>query len=70
MFGFNYVLRILIREQIYTNLNNGLPAYRFATSGLQTLVDQNFVAQEMLEEIPVVPNPYYGYSSYEKYSNR
>ena len=53
------------QEQIYTNLNNGLPAYRFATSGLQTLVDQNFVAQEMLEEIRVVPNPYYGYSSYE-----
>lgn len=53
------------QEQVYTGINNGLPAYRFSTSGLQTLVDQNMVAQEMLEEIRVVPNPYYGYSAYE-----
>jgi hypothetical protein len=53
------------QEQVFTNVNDGLPAYRFGTSGLQTMVDQNLVAQEMLEEIRVVPNPYYGYSSYE-----
>jgi len=53
------------QEEVFTNLNGGVPAYRFGTSGLQTLVDQNFVAQQMLEEIRVVPNPYYAYSSYE-----
>jgi hypothetical protein len=53
------------QEQVFTNVNDGLPAYRFGTSGLQTMVDQNLVAQQMLEEIRVVPNPYYAYSSYE-----
>lgn len=56
------------QEEVFTGINNGLPAYRFGTSGLQTLVDQNMVAQEMLEEIRVVPNPYYAYSSYENSS--
>jgi hypothetical protein len=53
------------QEKEYTGINNGLPAYRFSTSGLHTLTDQNMVAQEMLEEIRVVPNPYYAYSAYE-----
>ncbi|MBL7899931.1 MAG: T9SS type A sorting domain-containing protein [Crocinitomicaceae bacterium] len=53
------------QEKIYTGLNNGLPAYRFSTSGIATLTQQIGIAVEALDEIRVVPNPYYAYSSYE-----
>lgn len=53
------------QDEVYTGLNNGLPAYRFSTSGLQTEVNQNAMAQEMLNEINIVPNPYYAFSAYE-----
>ncbi|MBK8927300.1 MAG: T9SS type A sorting domain-containing protein [Crocinitomicaceae bacterium] len=54
------------QEKNFTGINDGLPAYRFSTNGLQTLTDQNQTAIESLSRIKVVPNPYYAYSSYEK----
>lgn len=53
------------QEKVFTNINNGLPAYRFTTQGLQTVINENTVAAEMLDEIRIVPNPYYAYSAYE-----
>jgi hypothetical protein len=53
------------QEEVYTNLNGGLPAYRFNTSAVATQTNVMPVATEALNEIRIVPNPYYGYSSYE-----
>lgn len=48
-----------------TSENDGFPLYAFSTEGLgveHQLVD---VAKDALDEIRVVPNPYYAYSAYE-----
>jgi len=49
-----------------TNINNGHPAYRFKLEG-KTAVDASTDAEidAAMDMINVVPNPYYGYSSYE-----
>lgn len=46
------------------NTNN--PMYAFNTADLKTTTSDNVSAQEALELINVVPNPYYTYSGYEK----
>lgn len=46
------------------NLN--FPMYRFNTSGLHTVLNDNITAKNALDLINVVPNPYYAYSEYEK----
>jgi hypothetical protein len=48
--------------------NNNFPMYTFNTSDISTLYDQNDIAKNALDQIRVVPNPYYGSSAYE--SNR
>lgn len=45
--------------------NNGLPLYTFSTSGLAVQTNVAEVANEMLDIINVVPNPYYAFSGYE-----
>jgi hypothetical protein len=46
--------------------NNSQPMYDFSVSGDQTaLSNQEVKAKTALDLIQVVPNPYYGYSSYE-----
>ncbi len=45
--------------------NDGYPVYNFNTMGLETETNVTSVANEALENIKVVPNPYYGYSEYE-----
>jgi hypothetical protein len=45
--------------------NNNFPLYNFNTSELATLFDQNDIAKSALDKIKIVPNPYYGSSSYE-----
>ena len=40
-------------------LNNGLPLYMFGTDGYVTLTGQQDVAETFLDEINIVPNPYY-----------
>ena len=52
--------------------NNWDPLYRFSTADVATRVNEVTVLEDMLEEISVVPNPYYAYSQYEtnKLDNR
>lgn len=45
--------------------NAGLPLYRFKTTGLAVENNVLATAQDALEMINVVPNPYYGFSGYE-----
>ncbi len=53
------------QTETYTGINNGLPAYRFSTNGIETRFDRNDVAVSALDKINIVPNPYYAYSEYE-----
>jgi hypothetical protein len=46
--------------------NQWYPMYEFSTRGLQTLKNQQVVAENALDLIDIVPNPYYAYSSYEQ----
>lgn len=45
--------------------NNDLPYYQFSLKDLVPSVNDEETAKNSLELIRVVPNPYYGYSSYE-----
>lgn len=45
-------------------INGGLPLYRFSTDDLAPTKSQT-VGEDFLDEIKVVPNPYYAYSEYE-----
>lgn len=45
--------------------NNNFPIYSFNTSEIATLFNQVDVAKNALDKIKIVPNPYYGSSSYE-----
>jgi hypothetical protein len=48
-----------------TGENEGRPAYSFSTEGLAVETDNTEVAVNHLDQIRVVPNPYYAYSAYE-----
>ena len=63
---------VIDTDNITNAQNNWDPLYRFSTSDVATRTEQNPVLVEMLEEINVVPNPYYAYSQYEtnKLDNR
>lgn len=52
-------------EPIEPTQNNGLPLYMFGTDGYATLTGQYEVAESFLDEINIVPNPYYAFSGYE-----
>jgi len=45
--------------------NEGLPLYTFSTNGLATVNDNMPTAENALDLINVVPNPYYAFSGYE-----
>ncbi len=45
--------------------NDNFPAYQFSTNDIYTITNENEVAKNALDIIRVVPNPYYGYSTYE-----
>ena len=46
--------------------NNGYPMYQFTTKNIAPeKVEQVADVDNMLQEINIVPNPYYGYSNYE-----
>lgn len=53
-------------------VNGGLPLYNFSTTDLAPTFNNNSVLQDGLEDIKIVPNPYYAYSTYEtdKLDNR
>jgi hypothetical protein len=50
---------------VNTDRNGGLGLYTFSTEGLQTVTEVNSVQEDGLDEIGVVPNPYYAFSGYE-----
>ncbi len=52
--------------------NNWNPFYRFSTRNVATVLNDEATLDEALEEVNVVPNPYYAYSQYEtgKLDNR
>jgi hypothetical protein len=52
-------------DTIANSKNNNYPMYTFNTSEISTLYDQMAVAKNALDLIRIVPNPYYGSSSYE-----
>jgi hypothetical protein len=56
---------LLTTDTSRTPLNNNFPMYTFNTSDIATLYQQPNVAKNALDLIRVVPNPYYGSSSYE-----
>ncbi|MEO6304378.1 MAG: hypothetical protein ABIP51_14530 [Bacteroidia bacterium] len=45
--------------------NNNFPMYKFNTSDIATMFEEATTAKSALDLIRVVPNPYYGSSSYE-----
>ena len=45
--------------------NGGIPQFEFNTSNIATKTYESVVGSNALETIRVVPNPYYGFSSYE-----
>ena len=48
------------------DINNGYPMYQYSMDGFETEYNNPEKAESDLDEIRVVPNPYYAYSSYEK----
>jgi hypothetical protein len=50
---------------LQTSINGGMPLYNFSTKGMAPEFNRADLAQAMLDEIRVVPNPYYAYSKYE-----
>ena len=46
-------------------INDDYPAYRFNTSDIATITSDIETAENALDLIRVVPNPYYAYSGYE-----
>jgi len=45
--------------------NNGFPTYKFSTKNIAPETNFEKVHEDLLSEINVVPNPYYGFSTYE-----
>jgi hypothetical protein len=56
---------LLTTDVAATPQNNNFPMYSFNTSDIATLFQQADVTKNALDLIKVVPNPYYGSSSYE-----
>ena len=59
-------------DEVEEAVNNWDPIYRFDTEDVAAQIGEVTVLEEMLEEINIVPNPYYAYSQYEtnKLDNR
>ncbi|MFO8086622.1 MAG: T9SS type A sorting domain-containing protein [Bacteroidales bacterium] len=46
-------------------VNDNYPVYEFTTEDIATGLSDKAIAKDALDDIRVVPNPYYGYSTYE-----
>ena len=57
---------ISTEESLELSDNQWYPMYEFSTKGSEVFVNQEVVAEESLNLIDIVPNPYYAYSSYEQ----
>jgi hypothetical protein len=67
-----YSSTLIDTDNLDGSQNNWDPLYRFSTAEVATRVEEVAVLEDMLDEINVVPNPYYAYSQYEtgKLDNR
>ena len=59
-------------DEVEGTPNNNNPLYRFSTADVATVTGDNPTLTDALENVRVVPNPYYAYSQYEtsKLDNR
>jgi hypothetical protein len=48
--------------------NHGFPMYKFSTKNIAPVTNNKEVHADLLNEINIVPNPYYGFSTYERTS--
>jgi len=48
-----------------SNTNNGFPSYKFSTRDIAAVTNNKTIAENALDLIGVVPNPYFAYSLYE-----
>jgi hypothetical protein len=55
-----------VEEELDLSSNFWYPMYEFTLDGLDSQTNQTEVAQNALDLIDIVPNPYYAYSSYEQ----
>ncbi|MCB0476629.1 MAG: T9SS C-terminal target domain-containing protein [Crocinitomicaceae bacterium] len=53
-------------EFIATGERNGLPTYEFSTKGINVINEDRPSLIDNMSNIYIVPNPYYGHSSYEQ----
>lgn len=49
----------------YASQNGGYPMYTFTTKNIAPVLQAQAIHDNILEEINIVPNPYYGFSMYE-----
>jgi hypothetical protein len=57
---------LLTKDVRSTNVeNNNFPMYTFNTSDIAALYNQSDIAKNAMDRIMIVPNPYYGASTYE-----
>ncbi|MDR1758778.1 MAG: hypothetical protein LBR51_07515 [Bacteroidales bacterium] len=49
-----------------TNRNNGFPMYSFSTKNIAPETNARAAHVEIMQDINIVPNPYYGFSTYEQ----
>lgn len=59
-------VRLRVGRPYRATLTNENPVYRFSTSALAPEKEVQQVAESALDDIRVVPNPYYAYSTYEQ----
>ncbi len=55
----------LSRDTSASAQNANMPMYQFSTADIYTMYGDNTTAKNVLDNIRVVPNPYYAFSSYE-----
>ena len=53
------------QNEVISNINGGNPAFRFSTAFAATETSRTDVSIDALDQIKIVPNPYYAYSQYE-----
>jgi hypothetical protein len=63
--GTTGTIASLSADSVATPINNNMPYYTFSTSDIFSEINNADQAKSALDLINVVPNPYYGYSSYE-----
>jgi hypothetical protein len=54
------------KYEVAEPINNNYPAYKFNTDTIAASSNELQFAEDELDKINVVPNPYYGYSEYER----